>query len=92
MSNNTYNGWTNKETWLVNLWYGDSLVDTIEENGEPMDETEAQEWVRYVAEECEVLSQPPQNGLLADFLETCWSEVDWHAIAEAANDAAEVEA
>jgi len=21
---NTYNGWTNRETWLVNLWFGDS--------------------------------------------------------------------
>ena len=20
---NTYNGWTNRETWLVNLWFGD---------------------------------------------------------------------
>ena len=24
---NTYNGWTNRETWLVNLWYGDSDAD-----------------------------------------------------------------
>ena len=22
----SYNGWTNKETWLVNLWIGDSLT------------------------------------------------------------------
>ena len=21
---NTYNGWTNRETWVVNLWFGDS--------------------------------------------------------------------
>jgi hypothetical protein len=21
MSNNTYNGWTNRETWLVNVWF-----------------------------------------------------------------------
>lgn len=27
MANNTYNGWRNRETWLVNLWYGDSLID-----------------------------------------------------------------
>jgi len=22
-NNNEYNGWTNKETWLINLWRGD---------------------------------------------------------------------
>jgi hypothetical protein len=24
MTNNTYNGWKNRETWLVNVWYGES--------------------------------------------------------------------
>ena len=23
----TYNGWRNRETWLVNLWYGDVGID-----------------------------------------------------------------
>ena len=23
MTNNKYNGWCNRETWLVNLWFGD---------------------------------------------------------------------
>jgi hypothetical protein len=26
---NTYNGWSNRETWLVNLWYDDSFGDYI---------------------------------------------------------------
>jgi hypothetical protein len=40
----TYNGWQNRETWLVNLWYGDSfggmIADEIE-NGEYAEEIEA---------------------------------------------------
>lgn len=24
-----YNGWTNRETWLVNLWYGDSFESMV---------------------------------------------------------------
>jgi hypothetical protein len=24
MANNTYNGWKNRETWLVNVWHGDN--------------------------------------------------------------------
>ncbi|MCS5549892.1 MAG: hypothetical protein NZ811_00040 [Gammaproteobacteria bacterium] len=26
----TYNGWTNRETWLVNLWMGDELQSLVE--------------------------------------------------------------
>ena len=24
MNNNTYNGWTNRQTWLINLWFSDN--------------------------------------------------------------------
>ena len=24
-----YNGWTNKETWLVNMWYMDDMRHTL---------------------------------------------------------------
>ena len=27
----TYNGWTNRETWLVNLWYGDYFAELTDE-------------------------------------------------------------
>lgn len=37
MKQDTYNGWTNRETWLVNLYWSDNLkfeVDQLIENGE----------------------------------------------------------
>jgi len=92
----TYNGWTNKETWLVNLWYGDDLAHIIADDWNIYEdeceigigENEAEEWVRYIAEEVEVLSQPPKSGLLSDFLETCWAEVNWQEIAESVSESA----
>lgn len=26
-----YNGWTNKPTWLINMWLGDWLIEYVEE-------------------------------------------------------------
>lgn len=28
--NTKYNGWTNRETWLVNLWLGDGFAEEAE--------------------------------------------------------------
>jgi len=27
---NTYNGWTNRETWLVNVWFNPESKDDVE--------------------------------------------------------------
>ena len=31
MNDNTYNGWTNRETWVINLWMGDYFSEIAEE-------------------------------------------------------------
>ena len=31
MTDTTYNGWTNRETWVINLYMGDSLAEVFEE-------------------------------------------------------------
>jgi exonuclease I len=31
MSNEKYNGWTNRETWLVNLHWGETIEEVFEE-------------------------------------------------------------
>ncbi len=29
MSNNTYNGWTNRATWLVNIWFNPECKEDV---------------------------------------------------------------
>ena len=81
-----YNGWKNKETWLVNVWW----MHTMPEYFTTMDQyhvepEDLEESVQSVVDECEALSQLPA-GLLSDFISTCWSEVDWHSLADHLND------
>ena len=81
-----YNGWTNKETWLVNLWYMNDMpyyFTTIDQyHAEPK---ELEEAVTLVAEESEALSILPV-GLLSDFINTCWNKVNWHQLADHINE------
>ena len=82
----TYNGWKNKDTWLVNIWYMDSMPDYFADSEQfHVEANELEEAVKYISEECEALSQLPA-GLLSDFISDCWSVVDWHSLAEHLND------
>lgn len=79
------NGWKNKETWLVNVWYMDEMPQYFTDVGQyHVDRHELSEAVQYLAEECEALSQM-KVGLLTDFINTCWGEVDWQELADALN-------
>ncbi len=80
-----YNGWTNKETWLVNLWYLDGVPDYFSETGQyEVEPYELEETVRFITEESEALSQLP-SGLLSDFINDAWSEVNWLELSESLN-------
>ncbi len=73
-----YNGWTNYETWLVNMWYGDIFND-MAENGETVDA----EYIQYFVEEMlESDGALPQYGFAADIMNAALREVDWDDLAE----------
>ena len=64
MANNTYSGWKNRETWLVNLWYGDTW-DCVED-------------VRMTEILLEEKYEALGNGILRDMID--WEAIDWEQL------------
>ena len=82
---NIYSGWTNKETWLVNLWYMDYMPEYFADMEQyEVDANELRDAIEYICEESEAMSSLPV-GLLADFIRDAWNEVNWHELAEHLN-------
>lgn len=80
----TYNGWCNRETWVVNLWltseeYADDVVRHIiqafDTTGEQAEQLEY--WIRA---EFQYLVEPT---IWTDLLGTSLGRVNWYEIAEA---------
>jgi hypothetical protein len=69
-----YNGWTNYETWLVNLWHGESLATITDLTPE-----QAQEYVE------ETLEMACDSGFEGDLLRGALSAVSWKEIAATSN-------
>lgn len=67
-----YLGWTNRETWLVNLWFGDSFSEY------DMDVIDA-DYVRDTVMEC----AGEHDGFLGDVVSGFLAEVNWAEIADA---------
>lgn len=95
MNTQKYNGWTNYETWLVNLWMDNeegSQSYYSEKAQEVYDSAQAD--APFTREERATLdladmlkdeyaeAVPEVTGLWADMINAALSEVDWHEIAE----------
>ena len=94
MNEKSYNGWTNYETWCVNLWIGNEqgseeqarelALDAVKRHGK-----EDAPW--HLADELKswIKDEAPDLGasLYADMLGAALSEVDWQEIAEGYLDA-----
>lgn len=83
MSNNaTYNGWSNRATWLVNLWVGNNLADYAKDAlDQNMSAQDAQEYLR----DDHWLEDVAEHGFISDLVNEVLDQVNWQEIANAAN-------
>lgn len=84
MSNNaTYNGWTNRATWLVNLWVGNNLADYAKDAlDQNMSAQDAEEYLR----DDHWLEDVAEHGFISDLVNEVLDQVNWQEIANAANE------
>jgi hypothetical protein len=82
MTENKYNGWTNRPTWAVWLWLGDYFTTIGEEQ-----EWDLEQLADHLKEETwNYLEFNQENGsLLLDIVLDYMSEVNWNEIAKHAN-------
>ena len=90
MTNTTYNGWTNRETWAIGLHLMDAITDQIIDEIDDWattDTTEAgQRFKDYVDEMIDEADLADQYSLLLDLLDL--SQVNWEELGQHALDAA----
>lgn len=87
MNQDTYNGWTNWETWLTNLWLSDdedtwsqwANASRIALQSQSVDE--ARYDVSKQLKESFSQQVPEQSGLFTDFIIRALREVNWEEIA-----------
>jgi hypothetical protein len=89
MSNTKYNGWTNYETWLCNLWFDNfefsemlDMFNSCEDKGDILNTIE--DYIKDYVEEFVEYSLAPgdAHGFVHDMLNAAISEIDFRDIAE----------
>lgn len=76
-TSSTYNGWSNRETWLANLWLDELLVNETTEGNEV-----TADLVETLIDEM-ISATDVGNGLTYDLLMTAVDRINYHEIAEA---------
>ncbi len=92
MERKEYNGWTNYETWLINLWmsndegsdsYYREIAEEIIKGADEQDEA-TDELAQRIQDEHEERAEGATgaNGWISDLVNAALSEVDWREIAQ----------
>lgn len=106
MSDTTYNGWHNYETWVVNLWLDNAesssdfddwareclqdAIDSNESDIRPSAKYELSKRIETYVDELQEISDVKTSGMFADLIEHALGMVDWYEIASGHIDEIEV--
>jgi hypothetical protein len=82
MENNTYNGWRNRETWLVPLWWNECPVESIDADTREEAVEALVEHLEGIFDELLDECNIPSVSLIADLLNGAVARIDWREIAE----------
>jgi len=89
-----YNGWKNYETWLVNIWFGDSYNEYFFElfrEGELLEAVDAEKVKDHVESLIFDCGGIPETGFVTDLVNGAMSEVYWPEIAAHVEEAIQYE-
>lgn len=77
-----YNGWKNKETWLVNLWLGDYFA-SLQEDGEKITAALIESVTLEFAHDAygRDSGKTVESGFLLDMLNCALGEIDYRELA-----------
>jgi len=78
MTKTDYNGWTNRETWVINLWLGDYFQDVANE-GQQLVADYIEETVWDMLEEANV---PAMFKDMINLNAVNWRELEQHYITD----------
>lgn len=71
-----FNGWTNKETWLVNLWLGDMFQCDLEDGVEI-----TPDYIETLVEELVHQTIGDPSGFITDLLNCALGEINYNELA-----------
>ena len=71
----SFNGWTNKETWLANMWLSEYFQQEVED-GQEICATHVKDTINNM-----LADAPEMWGLFSDLLNDAIAEVNCHEIA-----------
>lgn len=86
MTNTTHNGWTNRATWLVNLWWGEDLQFYRKDEGEALDALSVKEYIQNIID-YQLDTPSPESAFILDMVYQALDAVNWQELADAANEA-----
>ena len=79
MADTTYNGWTNRVTWLVNLWMGEDILEEQRQLDAELDTITLSEFIRNMVDRT-LEDHTAEAAFISDLVHDALDDVNWQEI------------